>query len=231
VGAASDVVDHDAVTASPDQPLHEYHLRLGGHAWTVAHSGAILSEEDEQRLLSEERSRAPYGLALWPAAIALAHELVSRAADLPGRRILELGAGTGLPGIVAATYGADVVQSDRLESALTIGRMNAERNGARSIRHRLADWTEWSDVERYDVILGADVTYAPRLQPFLRTIFDINLAPGGRLLLADPFRSASIRLLESMEQEGWKVSVTKWVLGGAWGERAIGGYECERIPE
>jgi hypothetical protein len=74
------------------------------------------------------------------------------------------------------------------------------------------------------------VTYAPRLQPFLRTIFDTNLAPGGRLLLADPFRSASVRLLESMEQDGWKVSVTKWVLGGAWGERTIGGYECERLP-
>jgi hypothetical protein len=72
------------------------------------------------------------------------------------------------------------------------------------------------------------VTYAPRLQPFLRTIFDINLAPGGRLLLADPFRSASVRFLESMEQEGWKVSVTKWMLGGEWGQRAIGMYECER---
>ena len=217
-----------AVTAPHDQPVHEYHLRLGGRSWTIAHSGAVLSEEDEQRLLGEERSRAPYGLALWPAAIALAHELVSRAADLPGRRILELGAGTGLPGIVAATFGADVVQSDRLDAALAVGRVNAERNGVRSIRHRLADWTEWTDEQRYDVILGADVTYAPRLQPFLRTIFDTNLAAGGRLLLADPFRSATVRLLEAMEEDGWNVSVTKWVLGGAWGERAVGGYECER---
>jgi predicted nicotinamide N-methyase len=230
VAAASVVGDHHAVTAPHDRPLHEYHLRLDGHAWTIAHSGAVLSEEDEQRLLGEERSHAPYGLALWPAAIALAHELVSRGADLRSRRILELGAGTGLPGIIAATYGADVVQSDRLEAALAVGRMNSERNGVPSIRHRLADWTEWTDVERYDVILGADVTYAPRLQPFLRTIFDINLAPGGRLLLADPFRSASVRFLESMEQEGWKVSVTKWMLGGEWGQRAIGVYECERQP-
>jgi predicted nicotinamide N-methyase len=228
VAAPPDVIARDAVTLAHDRPLHEYHLRLDGHAWAIAHSGAILSEEDEQRYLGEDRSRSPYGLALWPASIALAHELVSRASGLPGQRILELGAGTGLPGIVAATYGARVVQTDRLEEALTVGRLNAERNGVRSIEHRLADWTEWTDTERYDLILGADVIYAPRLQPFLRTIFDTNLAPGGRLLLGDPFRSASIRMLEAMEQEGWTVQMTKWRLGGEWGERLIGGFDCHK---
>ena len=216
------------MTQPRDRPLHEYHLRLDGRAWTIAHSGAILSERDEQRYLGEDRGRAPYGLALWPASIALAHELVSRAAELGSQRILELGAGTGLPGIVAATYGASVVQTDRLEEAVAIGRLNAERNGVRSIEHRLADWTAWSDTERYDLIIGADVVYAPRLQPSLRAIFDANLAPGGRLLLGDPFRSASIRMLEAMEQDGWRVRVTKWRLGGKWGERVIGGFDVER---
>ena len=216
------------MTQSHDRPLHEYHLRVDGHAWTIAHSGAILSERDEQRYLGEERERAPYGLALWPASIALAHELVSRAGALAGRRILELGAGTGLPGIVAATYGASVVQTDRLEKAIAIGRLNAERNRVFTIEHRLADWTAWTDTERYDLILGADVVYAPRLQPSLRAIFDANLAPGGRLLLGDPFRSASIRMLEAMEQDGWTVRMTKWRLGGEWGERVVGGFEVER---
>jgi methyltransferase-like protein 23 len=216
------------VTLPHDRLAHEYHLRIDGQAWTIAHSGAILSERDEQRYLGEDRGRAPYGLALWPASIALAHELVSRSADLRGRRVLELGAGTGLPGIVAATYGASVVQTDRLEEAVAIGRLNAERNGVRTIEHRLADWSTWTDTGRYDLILGADVIYAPRLQPSLRTIFDTNLAPGGRLLLGDPFRSASIRMLEAMEQDGWTVSITKWRLGGAWGERVIGGFEVQR---
>ena len=210
------------------RPLHEYHLRLGPHDWTIAHAGATLSDEDEQRYLSEERDKAPYGLALWPAAIALAHELASRAGELSGRRVLELGSGTGLPGIVAATFGARVVQSDRHDAALALGRANAERNGVHGIEHRLADWTDWTDADRYDLILGADVMYAPRFHPSLRTIFDSNLAPAGRLLLADPFRSASLALLETMERDGWRVTITKWKLGGDWGERAVGGYECER---
>ena len=216
------------MTLPPAASLHEYHLRLAPHAWTIAHAGATLSEEDEQRLLSEERDKAPYGLALWPAAIALAHELASRAVELQGKRVLELGSGTGLPGIIAATYGARVVQSDRHEGVLAVGQSNAERNGANTIEHRLADWTQWTDTERYDLILGADVLYAPRFHPSLRAIFDANLAPAGRLLLTDPFRPASLELLESMEHDGWRVTLTKWRLGGDWGERAVAGYECER---
>ena len=120
------------------------------------------------------------------------------------------------------------MQTDRLEEAVAIGRLNAERNGVRTIEHRLADWTTWTDIERYDLILGADVVYAPRLQPALRAIFDTNLAPRGRLLLGDPFRSASIRMLEAMELDGWRVRVTKWRLDGTWGERVMGGFEVER---
>lgn len=214
------------MTLPLDPPRHEYHLRLGSHAWTIAHSGALLSEWDEQRYLGEERSVAPYGVALWPASIALAHELASRAGELRGRRILELGAGTGLPGIVAATFGAHVVQTDFHEAVLSLGRLNAERNGVRGIEYRLADWTSWSETARYDLVIGADVIYAPRNHPHLRAIFDANLAPGGRLLLTDPFRKASLELLEAMERDGWAVAMTKWKIQ----RRPLGAYELRRAP-
>ncbi|HEX7979443.1 MAG TPA: methyltransferase domain-containing protein [Gemmatimonadaceae bacterium] len=164
---------------------------------------------------------------LWPSSIALAHELVARAPSLAGVRILELGAGTGLPGIVAATFGARVVQTDRLDVALDLCRRNAERNRV-AIEHRVADWTDWKEEEHYDLILGADVLYAERLHPFLRHVFETNLAPGGRMLMADPFRARSLPLLEGLENDGWTIALTKWTVGGSENKLPIGVYEIAR---
>ena len=43
----------------------------------------------------------------------------------------------------------------------------------------------------YDAIVAADVLYSDVIHPHLRRIFEANLAPGGTVLLADPFRKMS----------------------------------------
>lgn len=208
--------------------LHEYHLRLAGREWTILHTGAVLSHDDEAHFLREMRDRLPYGVALWPAAIALAHDVAARADAVRGRRVLELGAGTGLPGIVAASLGAHVLQTDRQELAMSVCRRNGERNGvaAGAIGYRLAEWGAWSaDIGRHDWILGSDILYATTMHAKLREIFESSLAPGGRVLLSDPFRSASLPLLEELEAAGWSVSLSKWTVGDDAAPRAIGVYE------
>jgi methyltransferase-like protein 23 len=212
-------------TTVGDLPLQEYCLSLGGQAWTILHTGAILSQEDEERFLRGDQPRLPYGIALWPAAIALAHEIAARLVQ--GVRLLELGAGTGLPGIVAATLGARVVQTDRNAAALAVCGRNATRNGV-VLEQRAADWTAWRETDTYDFIIGADILYAESVHPQLRQIFATNLAPGGRLLLADPFRPASFELLEAMAADGWNVAVNKWTVGVVPPPRPIGVFELTR---
>jgi predicted nicotinamide N-methyase len=219
---------HVLKTTAGDLSLEEYHLRLEGRAWRILHTGAILSLADEQRFLdpAREEPRVPYGIVLWPAAIALAHDIASR--SLSGKRVLELGAGTGLPGIVAASLGAHVVQTDRQELALLVCKQNAQRNTITTIEHRVADWTAWEDREPYDVILGSDVLYGDAMHPHLRRIFETNLAPGGTILLSDPFRHSSFACLEALEADGWNVTMNKWTVGITPPERAVGVFELTR---
>jgi predicted nicotinamide N-methyase len=217
-------------TSIGEFPLHEYRLGLGGHTWSILHAAAILTESDEARFLRQldPAGGLPYGSALWPSSIALAHGIAARAGEFLGKRVLELGAGTGLPGIVAATFGARVVQTDRQAVAMSLCERNGARNGVEGVERRIADWTDWRDDARYDWILGADVLYAPNVHDHLRRIFARNLAPGGRVLLADPFRTESVALLEALEAGGWRVSVDKWTVGEGRDARPYGVFTLVR---
>jgi methyltransferase-like protein 23 len=217
-------------TSAGHLPLHEYRLRLEGREWAVLHTGAILTHDEEQRFLAEGAQRTPYGVALWPAAIALAHEVASRPDGFEGRRVLELGAGTGVPGIVAASCGAHVVQTDRHDVAMCMCMRNGSHNAIDTIDYRLADWTTWDCPDHYDWVIGSDVLYAERMHPYLRRIFETNLFPRGRVLLADPFREPAVRFLHALEDDGWKVGLTKWSVGEEGNPRPIGIFELSR-PE
>lgn len=194
-------------------PLEDYHLELAGRAWRVLHTGVVLTQADESHFFRELIQQLPYGVALWPSAIALAHELAERGPELAGRSLLELGSGTGLPGIVAASLGARVTQTDRHELAMAVCQRNGERNGAPGVEHALVDWTDWQDERRYDWIIGSDILYGDAMHPHLRRIFQSNLAPGGRVLLADPLRAPSLSFLEQLQDAGWSVAMSKWTLG------------------
>ena len=219
-------------TSTGEFLLHEFHLALAKREWTILHAGVVLTHDDEKIFLEETRQRLPYGVALWPSSIALAQDLASRGTlAFAGKTVLELGAGTGLPGIVAASFGAHVVQTDTQELALDVCRRNGRRNRQDTIEYRQVDWTNWQDTAQYDLILGSDILYGESMHEHLRFIFAQNLAPGGAVLLADPFRAPGIRLLETLEnKEGWTVYGSKWKLGEASDPRAIGVFELSR-PE
>ena len=58
----------------------------------------------------------PYWIDVWPCALRLAAWLDGQ--ELAGRRVLELGCGLGLPSLVAALRGAEVLATDVEPDAL-----------------------------------------------------------------------------------------------------------------
>jgi len=133
----------------------------------------------------DEEEFLPYWAELWPSGVELAEHVATL--DLRGRRVLELGAGLGLPSLAAALAGGDVLATDWAEDAVALLQANAARNGVRLRAERV----RWDEPERllreapWDVVLAADVLYeqrnADRLAELLPRL-------GGPTLLADPGR-------------------------------------------
>lgn len=96
-------------TPRGELPLHEYHVDIAGRRLGILHAGLIVTHENEQRFLSDEGRYVPFGIMLWPSAVALAYEIAARAEEFRGRSVMELGAGVGLPGLAAAALGASVL--------------------------------------------------------------------------------------------------------------------------
>ena len=217
----------------------------------------ILTYADESNFFRDLLNHIPYGVALWPSAIALAYELASRGEELAGTDRSGVGRGNGTARHrAAASFGARVVQTDRQELAMTVCKRNcqenspnnkqnnqqndlrndpsknlsnSQRNNVAAIEHRLVDWTDWRDETRYDWIIGSDILYGEPMHSPLQHIFKNNLVPGGHILLSDPFRGTSLHLLEEVASEhGWNVTASKWSLGDEDNPRPIGVFELSR---
>ncbi|KAJ6539044.1 putative methyltransferase-domain-containing protein [Mycena capillaripes] len=117
------------------------------------------------------------GGVAWPAGEVLAQYLVKRGPNfLQGQKILELGSGTGLVGLVAAMLGGTVYLTDQAP-LLDIMRKNVEINKLSSLcTVSELNWGEPipAEIPRPDVILAADCVYFEPTFPLLvQTMCDL----------------------------------------------------------
>jgi len=191
--------------AHPDMaklPLDRMIFPVDGVDWQMD----VVRDEKAQMGITPDRDEYPFGLMIWESALVLGQELAARGRGLAGQRILELGCGVGLPGLIARRLGAEVVQTDHDALALALCRHNADLNGITGINQFVGDWQAWSHPHKYEIIVGADIIYDTAYYAALEYVFRTNLAPGGELLLTDPMRQQTIALFTVMEDAGWTIS-------------------------
>lgn len=140
------------------------------------------------------------GLHQWEAGIVLARFVLFNAQLFNGRRVLELGSGTGLAGITASLIGAESTLSDYNTDVLeNIGR-SVELSGARVHTTRL-DWTDPTSYlsEQFDCIIGSDLVYQGAPLDSLAHTINAHLIPGGLMFLIMPVkRSATPAFISCM---------------------------------
>ena len=156
-----------------------------------AHPGSGLRrllEPDDDSDESRPEPHPPYWAYAWAGGAVLARYILDRPSILAGKRVLDLGAGSGLVGIAAAKAGARaVIAAETDRNGVVALRLNAEANGV-TIQICEEDVTG-GPPPAVELVLAGDVFYAKdvgqRMMPFL----DRCLAAGIDVLVGDPGRA------------------------------------------
>jgi predicted nicotinamide N-methyase len=135
-------------------------------------------------LAADDPPEPPYWAHLWSGAVVLARAL--RAAT---GRVLELGCGLGLPGLVAARRGARVTFVDRVPAPLAFVRASAAANAIRDVEVVAADATGTAIAGRFDLVLAAELVYDRATFAPLAAALARLVTPGGRALVTDAGRT------------------------------------------
>ena len=146
------------------------------HILKIADMRERLDRAIIQNALDDALNTLPLWAKIWPASLILGHVL----RHLPqGRRnFLEIGAGCGVTGLIAAALGFEqVCISDVNEDALLFARINILKNGLQGRAEvRRVDLQSDTLGQRFSVIAGSEILYLEHLYNPLLTFLKRHLA-------------------------------------------------------
>jgi predicted nicotinamide N-methyase len=194
------------VDEPPLRPLRPRFVALDERCTPVA--GVVVFEAKDPGKAVDDAIKtggpAPYGAVLWDSATDVARGLFS--VELSGRRVLELGCGCGLVGVVCAIRGARVLCTDVDVHTLTATQRAAtEANVVVDVA--LFDMTGAEPLPLIDGqpvtdVVIADVLYEPGLAASAARRTLEALALGARVIVGDPERAGRRDFLRLLTEAG-----------------------------
>jgi predicted nicotinamide N-methyase len=145
--------------------------------------------------------RMPYWADLWHSGLALAKYLLQKKVVAPAMSVTEIGCGLGLPGLVAAMQGGNVLFTDYLPEALEQVDYNWSLNLPGAARSLVMDWRTPLDEAKAQLLLAADVAYERRAFEPLVSTFDALSEAGGRIIVTEPGRERTSGWLKMLGEQ------------------------------
>ncbi|WP_454849501.1 class I SAM-dependent methyltransferase [Rhizobium binxianense] len=130
----------------------------------------------------------PYWAYRWAGGTVLARHILTHPETVAGRRILDLGTGSGIVAIAAMKSGAaHALAADTDPNAIAAARLNAAANGV-EIETVHADLLD-ADAPAVELILAGDLFYDEMLAGRVMDFLDRCRASGIEALIGDPGRA------------------------------------------
>lgn len=142
-----------------------------------AASGVELElEQRPQAGAATRRTADGTNLKVWPATLTFGRWLCARPAEVRGRTVVELGAGSGAAGMICAALGATQVWITDVPDALPLVEDNISRNQLQTVcRAHQCTWGSAQDVRAlrhaagtraFDVIIASELLYKQAPETF-----------------------------------------------------------------
>ncbi len=211
--------DHKALSlklrASRRFAWHWAPVVVAGQSWKIATASdpdGMLLDACQRQDAGESGVIDPFWAAIWHAAAGLDQYLQS--CDLVGQQVLELGCGTGRAGLSAALSGAQVTLTDGVSDPLLLVQLSVWPIRQSCTVRRLRFGKDRLGERKFPWILGSDITYLRSFWKDLEHTLRQHLAPGGCVLLSDPFRSIAHEFRDWVQARGWCYREEKVVTAG-----------------
>lgn len=180
-----------------------------GGAREVQVSGHKLIIHEGDGTVDPSTGCALTGSWLWDSAVYLAEWMAaSGGVQLTGAAVLELGAGTGLPGLLAASMGAAHVVLTDVGQLLGDLRASVAANGQEArVEVRELRWGEAADAA--DVVLMSDVFFDAEEMEGLGRTMRAAWGAGTTGWAASELRPGVGECLEALKREGFEATVAE----------------------
>ena len=179
-------------------------IDVGGDAIALWRVADLERHVDRDALLAgDDPPEPPYWAHLWTGALVLADAVPADAG-----RVLEIGCGLGLPGLVAARRGARVTFVDRIAAPLAFVRASAAANRL-PVDVCVADFAGDALRGAFDLLLAAEVLYDRATLGTLPEALRRRLRPGGRALLTDARRMDTAAFYTALDASGLRWQATE----------------------
>ena len=156
-------------------------------------------KQQYQKRLPGEYEGFPYWTKTWPSAISLATFVDRNSHIVKGKNVLEVGAGLGLPSIVASYHANNVVCTDYLPEIISTIEFNIEKNDRQNMVAKQFDWRKQIVDIDFDVLIASDISYDTGEFEYVYTLFGIVLAQRKSILFSTPDRLQSRKFLSELE--------------------------------
>ena len=189
------------------------------------HQLQLLKITDLEQILEgkdplKDVSSFPFWIRLWEAAIVLS-EFIAGQPPKNQTTLLELGAGLGAPGLVAAAAGYQVTLSDYEQLILDFERINAAASRLENVSFTMLDWLKPPEMERYDVIIGAEILFREEFFQPLLGVLRRALKPDGVVYLAHDVQRRSLQPFLTVAEKEYTIAATRKRLKSLAGDKHI----------